>query len=122
MCALGWRLGCKAPATVRPSQVCSGWKCRHDALVMLLLLRQDATDEGVGGAGAARRYGSLDLECYCLNVDHRPGDQVCPERRCAQGAEANGAGELLQGAAARLTWPQVLLGRVAVACRRSAAT
>ena len=69
-----------------------------------------------------RGDGSLDLECYCLNVDHRPGDQVCPERRCAQGAEASGAGELLQGAAARLTWPQVLLGRVAVACRRSAAT
>ena len=36
--------------------VCIGWKCRHDALVMLMLLRQDATDEGVGGAGAARRW------------------------------------------------------------------
>jgi hypothetical protein len=38
--------GCKASATVR--LVCSGWKCRHDALVMRLLLRQDATDERAG--------------------------------------------------------------------------
>jgi len=101
--------------------VCIGWKCRHDALVMLMLLRQDATDEGVGGAGAARRYGSLDLECYCLNVDHRPGDQVCPERRCAQGAEANGAGKLLQ------VLPRASRGHPSAAgrcrsCRRSAAT
>jgi len=39
----GWG-GCKALATVR--LVCSGWKCHHDALVMRLPLRQDATDEG----------------------------------------------------------------------------
>jgi hypothetical protein len=37
-------LGCKASATVR--LVCSGWKCRRDTLMMQLLLRQDATDEG----------------------------------------------------------------------------
>jgi hypothetical protein len=48
MCTSGQRLAeCKAPATVR--LVCSGWKCRHDALVMWLLLGQDATDEGRGG-------------------------------------------------------------------------
>ena len=28
-----------------------------------------------------RGGGSLDLKCPCFNVDHRPGDQVCPERR-----------------------------------------
>ena len=33
--------------------VCSGWKCHHDALVMRLLLRQDATDEGACWCGAA---------------------------------------------------------------------
>jgi hypothetical protein len=50
----GWG-GCKASATAR--LVCSGWKCRHDALVMRLLLRQDATDgRGGGRAGAARRW------------------------------------------------------------------
>jgi hypothetical protein len=38
---------------VRVRLVCSGWKCRHDALVMWLLLRQDATDEGDVRAGAA---------------------------------------------------------------------
>ena len=38
--------GCKASATVR--LVCTGWMSRHDALVMRLLLRQDATDEGAG--------------------------------------------------------------------------
>jgi hypothetical protein len=27
-----------------------GWRCRHDALVMWLLLRQDATHEGLCGA------------------------------------------------------------------------
>jgi hypothetical protein len=40
----GWG-ACKAPATVR--LVCSGWKCRYDALVMRLLLRR-ATDERAG--------------------------------------------------------------------------
>jgi hypothetical protein len=40
--------------------VCSGWKCHHDALVMRLLLRQDATKERAGG-------GSLDLKC-CSNA------------------------------------------------------
>ena len=67
LCALGRRLGCKAPATVR--LVCSGWKCRHDALVMLMLLRQDATDEGAGVL--VRRFpavASLDPKCYCLNA------------------------------------------------------
>jgi hypothetical protein len=41
----GWS-GCKASAAVR--LVCSGWKAVHDALVMKLVLRQKATDEGVG--------------------------------------------------------------------------
>jgi hypothetical protein len=79
MCTSGQRLGaCKAPATVR--LVCSGWKCRHDALVMWLLLGQDATDEG-GRVGAARRwlagpqllllrycYRYRYLSCYCLKA------------------------------------------------------
>jgi hypothetical protein len=53
----GWGTGaggacrCKASATVR--LVCSGWKCRHDALVMRLVLRQDATDKREGWCGAA---------------------------------------------------------------------
>ena len=68
----------------RPRRRCGwcavGWKCRHDALVMRLLLRQDATDEGAGVL-VRRGGGSLDLKCPCFNVDHRPGDQVCPERR-----------------------------------------
>jgi hypothetical protein len=46
---------CKTSATVR--LVCSGWKCRHDALVMWLLLGQDATDEG--GVLVRRGGGSL---------------------------------------------------------------
>jgi hypothetical protein len=60
----GWG-GCKASATAR--LVCSGWKCRHDALVMRLLLRQDATDEGAGVL-VRRGGGSLDLKCYCFNA------------------------------------------------------
>ena len=48
----------------RPPLVYSGWKCRHDALVMWLLLRQDATDEGACWCGG----GSLDLKCYCFNA------------------------------------------------------
>jgi hypothetical protein len=59
----GWG-GCKASATVR--LVCSGWKCRHDALVMWLLLGQDATDEG--GVLVRRGGGSLDLKCYCFDA------------------------------------------------------
>jgi hypothetical protein len=42
---------------------------RHDALVMRLLLRQDATDEGAGVL--VRRFpavASLDLKCYCFNA------------------------------------------------------
>jgi hypothetical protein len=62
VCASGRRLRCKASATVQ--LVCSGWKCRHDTLVMWLLLRQDATDEGVGWRGG----GSLDLKCDCCNA------------------------------------------------------
>jgi hypothetical protein len=38
-------------ATVR--LVCSGWKCRHDALLMRLVLRQDATNERACWCGAA---------------------------------------------------------------------
>ena len=64
MCASGRRLRCKASATVR--LVCSGWKCRHDALVMWLLLGQDATDEG--GVLVRRGGGSLDLKCYCFDA------------------------------------------------------
>jgi hypothetical protein len=48
----GW---VQASATVR--LVCSGWRCRHDALVMWLLLRQDATDEG--GGVLVRRGGGV---------------------------------------------------------------
>jgi hypothetical protein len=46
--------------------LCSGCKCHHDALVMWLLLRQDATDEGAGVL--VRGGGSLDLKCYCFNA------------------------------------------------------
>jgi hypothetical protein len=47
-------------ATVR--LVCSGWKCRHDALLMRLVLRQDATNEGV----LVRRGGALNwVQAYC---------------------------------------------------------
>jgi hypothetical protein len=53
----GWG-GCKAPGR------CSGRKCRHDALVMWLLLTQDATDKGACWCGG----GSLDLKCYCLKA------------------------------------------------------
>jgi hypothetical protein len=48
--------------------VCSGWKCRHDALVMRL--RQDATDEGAGvlcGAAVARGTSSA----TALRIDGR---------------------------------------------------
>jgi hypothetical protein len=31
--------------------VCSGWKCHHDALVMRLSLRQDATDSTAESVG-----------------------------------------------------------------------
>jgi hypothetical protein len=56
---------CKASATVQLP--CSGWKCRHDALVMRLLLGQDATDEGAGVL-VRRGGGSLDLKCCCFNA------------------------------------------------------
>ena len=59
----GVRLRTEAGVGARPRLVRSGWKCRHDALVMWLLLRQDATDEG-----ALVRGGSLDLTCYCFNA------------------------------------------------------
>jgi hypothetical protein len=65
----GWGTGaggacrCKASATVR--LVCSGWKCRHDALMMRLLLRKDATDERAD-VQVRRGGGSLDLKCFCL--------------------------------------------------------
>ena len=98
MCTSGQRLGaCKAPATVR--MVCSGWKCRHDALVMWLLLGQDATDEGRGGrVGAARRwlagpqllllrycYRYRYLSCYCLKaltdeVLRAVSSRICADR------------------------------------------
>jgi hypothetical protein len=58
----GWG-GCKAPATVR--LVSSGWKCRHDAMTMRLLLRQEANAEG---RACWRGRGSLDLKCYCFNA------------------------------------------------------
>ena len=47
----GWR-GCKDSAAVR--LVCAQWQAVHDALVMKLVLRQKATDEGVGML--ARRF------------------------------------------------------------------
>jgi hypothetical protein len=48
-----WYRGCKNDsAAVR--LVCSGWKAVHDAMVMKLLVRQKATDEGVGML--ARRF------------------------------------------------------------------
>jgi hypothetical protein len=59
--------GCKASATVR--LVCTGWMSRHDALVMRLLLRLFATDEGAGVL--VRRFpavASLDLKCYCFHA------------------------------------------------------
>jgi hypothetical protein len=73
----GWG-GCKAPATVR--LVCSGVEVPP----------RRAGDAAVAETGCHRRGagvlvrrggGSLDLKCPCFNVDHRPGDQVCPERR-----------------------------------------
>jgi hypothetical protein len=76
----GW--GCKASARVR--LVCSRWKCRHDALVMRLLLRQDATDERTcvlvrcGG-------GSLDLKCYCFNALTDEGMRVVSRRTALWG-------------------------------------
>jgi hypothetical protein len=55
--------------------VCSGWQCHHDALVMQLLLRQDATDEGTCML-VRRGGGSLDLKCYCLNAMTDEGMRV----------------------------------------------
>jgi hypothetical protein len=81
MCTSGQRLGaCKAPATVR--LVCSGWKCRHDALVMCLFWdRMPPTRAGADRVGAARRWlaGAQLLllryccryryfSCYCLKA------------------------------------------------------
>jgi hypothetical protein len=88
--------GCKASATVR--LVCSGWKCRHDALVMRLLLRQDATDEREGVL-VRRGGGSLDLKCYrhlyCLNAVTDEGMQAVHEQPyCAHLPRAL---EVLQG-------------------------
>jgi hypothetical protein len=48
--------------------VCSGWRCRHDALVMWLLLRQDTTDEG--GGVLVRRGGGVAVP-QVLRVDRR---------------------------------------------------
>ena len=46
----GWR-GCEASATIR--LVCSGWKYRHDAMVMWVMVRRlQAADEVVINAGA----------------------------------------------------------------------
>ena len=58
--------GCEASAAAR--LVCSGWKYRHDALVMRLVLRKKATDEGV--RMLVRRFpavSSLDLGYHGLN-------------------------------------------------------
>jgi hypothetical protein len=57
---------CKASATLR--LVCSGWKAVHDALVMRLLVRKQATDQAVGML--VRRFPavtSVNLVC-CSNV------------------------------------------------------
>ena len=53
MCTLGRRRGCKPSATVR--LVCSGWKCRHDALAGPQVLCA-LTDEGMQAVST-----SLDL-------------------------------------------------------------
>jgi hypothetical protein len=59
--------GCEASAAAA-RLVCSGWKYRHDALVMRLVLRKKATDEGV--RMLVRRFpavSSLDLGYHGLN-------------------------------------------------------
>jgi hypothetical protein len=53
----------KATATVR--LVCSGWKAVHDAVVMLLMLRPETTDEAVGML--ARRFPAV------VSVEYKSG-------------------------------------------------
>jgi hypothetical protein len=61
----GWR-GCEASAAVRLA--CSGWKCSHDALVMRVVVRKPATDEGlVMLVGRFPAVASLALKTCCLN-------------------------------------------------------